>query len=156
MYPFFKEGSKKIPNLAGVKYVDSDQDDYFHCQHELGKKFNFLFAPEPKLSGIGLGAESFVVAESYLTPWTRRMAQYALLDNNMTAARNEDFVRNEMASAMHIAGPSMHKFVLSFYGIDLGPNRLPQQNSDPSKRAELKKLLDQSQFFQNGCDWPHQ
>ena len=84
------------------------------------------------------------------------MARFALLENNLTAAIEEDYIRNEIAAGTHIGGPSFHKFILEFYGIELGPNRLPRLNSSPAQKVALKKYLDSTTFFQDGCHWPHQ
>lgn len=43
-------------SLLVVKYVDSHMFDYLQCMQKYGKKYKLMFAPEPKLAGIALGA----------------------------------------------------------------------------------------------------
>ena len=45
-----------IRTTAGVKYVSSDLVDFMNCQNDYGDKYAMMFAPEPKITGIALGA----------------------------------------------------------------------------------------------------
>lgn len=50
MYDFFNIAGPQLPTLTGVKFVSTDQFDWMQCIESHAPSYNFLFAPEPKLS----------------------------------------------------------------------------------------------------------
>jgi hypothetical protein len=64
MAAFFPAAVAAIPTFAGVKFVSTDMNDWFALTQAYGsdKRFSLMFAPEPKLAGVALGAVSAVLA----------------------------------------------------------------------------------------------
>src|SRR6185312_7239034 len=95
MYPVFAAGSSVIPTLAGVKYVSGDTNDFFECQRDFGgaKGYNFMWANEPKLQGLGLGMASSVVSQSYYVPSWNRLWE-AWIAGDLITAQHEQSWKN--------------------------------------------------------------
>ncbi len=57
MMSLFPVAVAGLPSFAGVKFVSSDNGDFFALNMAYGSTLSLMFAPEPKLQGVGLGAQ---------------------------------------------------------------------------------------------------
>ena len=64
MSSFFPAAIATIPTFSGVKFVSTDLDDWFSLTRAYGTntRLSLMFAPEPKLAGVALGAVGVVLA----------------------------------------------------------------------------------------------
>jgi dihydrodipicolinate synthase/N-acetylneuraminate lyase len=67
MASFFPVALATIPTFAGVKFVSTDLGDWFSLTQAYGAdvRLSLMFAPEPKLAGVALGATSVVLAGEF-------------------------------------------------------------------------------------------
>jgi N-acetylneuraminate lyase len=86
-----------VPSFAGVKYVSADTDDFFRLTRTYGNSgLSLMWAPEPKLQGVGLGAVATVLAESFFAPTWLRMC-HAVAAGDWAAARDEQMWKESVA-----------------------------------------------------------
>jgi len=132
-----------VNNLAGAKYVSDDIQDFVECLHMDGGKYRMMWAPNPKLQALPFGAKEFVLAEAYYAPW--------LLDV-LTAYAKGDQSGAEKAQAkltqfQDIICCGTGKSVMSMFGIDLGPTRLPGVAPSQSQVDQVQAKLQSAGFF---------
>jgi N-acetylneuraminate lyase len=148
LYPVFAAAASTVPTLAGVKYVENRPDDFFALQRDFGSQYNFMWAVEPKVMGLGLGMQSSVVSESYFCPsWNRLFAAWLANDRAAVAAEQEWKVR---ASAIigSFTGCTANKAVLKMLGADIGLQcRFPPAHLSQADYDSLYQQLHDFGFF---------
>lgn len=108
MQQFLLKSASAIPTLAGIKYVESNFDDFRACvqlSEQHSGRYQLLWAPEPKLAGMPFGAHHVVLAESYFGPYVIAMLD-AYEKGDMQAAIKAQAVRYNMllrSSSKHTA-----------------------------------------------------
>jgi len=145
MVDFLPVITAAIPSFAGVKYVSSDTMDYFSVIGAYGDSLALLWAPEPKLQAIPLGAQGVVLAESFYGPTWLRMCT-AAKSQNWTAAHREQqwkitvdaiFTKYDPGNAGTNAKRALYKKTA---GIDIGTNR-PPSAGQPLTTAQFDAMI---------------
>ena len=143
MLALFPAALAAIPSFAGVKYVSGDLADFAALQAAYGRvvpSLALMFAPEPKLAGVGLGARGVVLAESFFAPTWLRMC-HAVLANNWAAARAEQQWKMRIADIFSsFAGDGERTVYRATIGVDMGPPRAP---STPLAEGDYSALIAQ-------------
>jgi dihydrodipicolinate synthase/N-acetylneuraminate lyase len=146
----------KIPSFAGVKFVDNDAGDFFSVVGTYGDRIGMLWAPEPKLQGILLGARGVILAESFYAPtWLRMCTEIS--SGNWTAAHLEQQWKFTVDAIFGNYGGTNAKRALYNYTakIDIGPNRPPQGVPlTPSQYQGLIRDLTAAGFFAQNIPGP--
>lgn len=147
MYDFFTAAIPAIPNLAGVKYAESNHGDYLKCMQAYGTKYNFIWAPEPKLTGLVLGARGAVLAEPFFAAtWLRMKA--AFQKGDLETARKEQMWKLTMGSLSPYGGVASDKAIMRMLGADVGlAMRLPEVGLTSAEYQNLSTILHGAGFF---------
>jgi N-acetylneuraminate lyase len=144
MMSLFPAAIAAIPTWAGVKFVSADNGDWAGLVQAYGGASSsnqaLLFAPEPKLQGVGLGARSAVLAESFFAPTWLRMCD-AVVRGDWAGARREQMWKLSVAAVFSsFAGDAERTVYRAKCGLDLGPPRLPDV---PITGAEYQAMVQQ-------------
>lgn len=79
IFDLFTMAQTELPQLMGVKYVNSDPLDWFKTISTFNDTHVCMFAPEPKVQSFGLGlGRGAVLAEDFYAPTYLRMANHFL------------------------------------------------------------------------------
>lgn len=151
LIPAFKQ---YIPTFAGIKYVTSDDMDYLGSQTTWGPggdgSVELLFAPEPKLQSLPLGAQSFILAELMYNPTLQRML-HAYWSGDLQTAQKENLWKNSAGAIFNANGGGMaERYAQRFSemgGVDLGPPRAPRVQITEEQGAALYTALQDFGFF---------
>jgi N-acetylneuraminate lyase len=153
MTSFFPTAVSMIPTFAGVKFVSTDLADYSALVEAYGPAssapLSLLFAPEPKLAGLALGARGSVLAESFFARSWLRMC-HAFLSGDMAAARAEQARKMRIVSIFSAqpAGVDAERTVYRrLIGVEMGPPRAPVMPLGDADYQELLTSLDREGFF---------
>lgn len=137
---FLDAAPARIPNLAGVKYTNSDLIQLQECFAAAGGKFDILFGiDEILLPSLALGARGAVGSSYNFAAPIYRKVMVAFEAGDWTTARREQaravalirlLVRYDYLPAA--------KFVMSLLGVPVGPARspLPELGAEAGVRLE--------------------
>ena len=156
MVALFPEMLKAIPNFGGVKYVSPDVSDFFSLTTLYGDRDDLalLFAPEPKLAGVALGARGVVLAESWFAPTWLRMCHH-VLEGNWDAARTEQNWKLNIANIFgSFQGDAERAVYRATINVDIGPPRLPSVGLKESDYPLLISRLTAAGFFNQTVPGP--
>jgi N-acetylneuraminate lyase len=133
MVEFLREGGRRLPNLAGIKYTHSAIEEYQTCLELDNRRFNILFGrDEMLLAALAAGAEA------------------AFERGDLDEARKGQALAVEMIRVcLRYRGQPAFKAAMKLLGLDCGPNRLPLETLTLDEANALKKELDDIGFF----DW---
>jgi N-acetylneuraminate lyase len=154
MASFFPAALRAIPTFAGVKFVSTDLVDFAALVNAYGAAsppLALLFAPEPKLAGVALGATGVVLAESFFAPTWLRMC-HAASAGNWAAARAEQAWKSRVVAIFAgYPGVDAERTVYKkLIGVDMGPPRAPVAPLSDADYATLVAQLDAEGFFSQG------
>ena len=155
MSSFFPAAVERIPTFAGVKFVSTDLVDFQELVTNYGplspSPLALLFAPEPKLAGVALGATGVVLAESFFAGTWLRMC-HAVKGGDWEAARKEQAWKARIVAIFAgFPGADAERTVYrKLIGLDMGPPRAPVLPLDDADYATLTGLLDAEGFFSQG------
>jgi len=146
MMEFLRHASKRIPQLAGIKFTDENLMSYTQCLNFEGGRFNVLFGrDEILLAALALGATGAVGSTyNYMAPiYHQVMAAFAAGD--MAEARRWQTLSIQIIAVMaQHGGLPAGKAMMSLLGLDCGPVRPPLKNLSASElksfRDDLKKV----------------
>lgn len=145
-----EHGPQKIPNLAGLKYSNTDLVQLQQCLHFQDGSFELLFGcDEMLLSAVVLGVRGAVGSTyNFASPLYYRMLG-ALAAADFDRARKFQF-----RSAVYVQQLQRYGFlpaskaVMAMLGVDCGPVRPPLVNLSADARRELEKELEAGEFLQ--------
>lgn len=143
MIDFLRAASKRIPNLAGLKFTDESLMSYAQCLNFEDGRFNILFGrDEILLAALAMGATGAVGSTyNYMAPIYQKVIE-AYDAGDLEAAR-----RWQMASIEIIAVMARHgglpagKAMMKMIGLDCGPVRAPLKNLSAGQHAALQQDL---------------
>lgn len=152
MVDLFPAAISAIPTWSGVKFVSSDLGDYATLvqMYKNNNALALLFAPEPKLAGIALGAKGFILAESFFAPTFLRMCHAVMnsTESNFGNAQIEQQWKTNIANIFSsFSGDAERTIYRQKIGMDLGPPRLPDLPLSESDYESLITQLNQYNFF---------
>jgi len=142
-----------VPTLAGVKFVSSDQSDWFELVQHWNSSRALLYAPEPKLASFSLGTgRGTVLAEDFFAPTYLRMLAHYRQGNAVGAAREQSFKLAAMGIIGAFGGAAAERALYRDFpltrGFDFGPPRLPKAPFDESRYATLHARLEEIGFWE--------
>ncbi len=143
MRDFLVAGSKRIDNLAGIKFSHTNLMALQECLHVEGGRFNILFgSDEMLLAAIALGVKGAVGSTyNYAAPLYHKIFQ-AFNQGDLPTARVLQWKSVELVqSLMQFAPLAAGKELMRLIGIDCGPVRPPIQNLSSAQRGELEEQI---------------
>lgn len=149
MVDFLKHSSKKIPNLAGLKFSDSNLSEYNLCRAFQGGKYNILYGnDEMFLAGIATGAKGFIGSTYNLFPGLYQEIREAFKTNRMDHARELQVKAIQFVKVLdRFNYNAASKAAMKMIGVDCGASRLPFRTLNGSQTTSLKKDLKECGFF---------
>jgi N-acetylneuraminate lyase len=151
MVDFLNQGSKRIPNLAGIKFTDENLMTFTQCLNYENGRFNLLFGrDEILLAALALGAKGAVGSTyNYIAPvYHHVMAAFAAGD--MEEARRWQFLAIQIIAVMaRHGGLPAGKAMMGMIGLDCGPVRPPLKNLSSEELKAFRSDLEQVGFPAN-------
>jgi len=148
MYEFLKIASRRIPNLAGIKFTYENLMDYARCLEFEGGRFNILFGrDEILLAALALGATGAVGSTyNYMAPVYLRVIE-AFNAGDLEAARRFQSLAVRIIVVMsQRGGLPASKAMMKMIGLDCGPVRPPLVNLSAETLESLTRELEQAGF----------
>lgn len=150
MPEFLELASKRIPNLAGLKFTNQDLMAYQKCLHVDEGKFDVPWGvDEHLLAALACGACGAVGSSyNFAAPIYHRLLR-AYAAGDIQAARREQYHSVQLIDLLASFGyMAAAKAVMGFLGIDVGQPRLPNGSITDEDRQHLQASLEQLGFFQ--------
>jgi N-acetylneuraminate lyase len=153
VHEFLELASRRIPNLAGVKFTFEDVEDCKKCVQLENGRFDVLFGrDEMLLTALGFGVRG-AVGSTYNFAAPIYQALIAAYDRGEQAKASElQALAVRMIDALIAGGPfptATFKWFMGRVGIDCGPTRLPLQDPTPEQLDALEVQLNATGVF----DW---
>lgn len=149
MPEFLAQGREQIPNLAGIKWTNSDLYAYQLCQQVPGE-FDLPWGnDEYLLAALALGAAGAVGSTyCFAAPvYHRLLANFA--SGNLAAARAEQYRSCQIVQTLAGFGyMGAAKATMKMIGVDVGPARLPNTNLTAAQTEQLRARLEALGFFE--------
>jgi N-acetylneuraminate lyase len=148
MFDFLRVASRRIPNLAGIKFTHENLMDYSRCLEFEEGRFNILFGrDEILLAAIALGATGAVGSTyNFMAPVYHRMIE-------AFNAGALDIARHQQSRAVRIialmsqrGGLPAGKAMMKMIGLDCGPARAPLANLPRETLKVFTSELEQAGF----------
>lgn len=143
MVDFLRAASKRIPNLAGIKFTDENLMSYAQCLNHEDGRFNILFGrDEILLSALALGATGAVGSTyNYMAPVYHKVTE-AFKAGDMESARQWQVLSIHIIAVMaRHGGLPAGKAMMKMLGLDCGPMRPPMKNLTTEQYAALERDL---------------
>jgi N-acetylneuraminate lyase len=152
MIRFLEQASKKIPNLAGIKYTYEDLMDYHLClAFEDGRYDMLLGRDEILICGLSLGARGAVGSTyNFASPLYNQIInafdEGDLADARKLQKKSVDLIQwlLQIPASFQAVGKSIMKVV----GVDCGPVRAPLTNMTQMDYENLEVGLEKLGFFE--------
>jgi N-acetylneuraminate lyase len=150
MVEFLTQGRERIPNLAGIKFTNSDLMSYQQCLRLDDGAFDIPWGnDEYLLAALALGARGAVGSSyNFAAPVYHRLMK-AAAGGDLASAREEQMRSVELIKTLAGYGyMGAAKAVMGFLGVDVGPARLPNTNPTPAQLSALRGDLERIGFFE--------
>ncbi len=142
MQDFLTAASKRIPNLAGIKFTNDDLDNYAECLAIGG--FDIPWGIDEKLlPALQAGAKGAVGSSyNFAAPLYQKLIAAFEAGDLETAERlqQESIELIDTLAAVGYLGAA--KALMGWQGVPLGPARLPVGNPTPAQLDALREKLD--------------
>ena len=155
MLDLLKAVEDRIPNFAGIKYTFESLYEYNQCRLYKNGKFDMLHGQdETILPSLAMGGARGGIGGT--TNYNGRCL-VGIIDawdaGDLEKARELQNYAQEVINVIcrfrgNIVGG---KRIMKLIGLDLGPNRTPFRTIEPQEETELKKQLEEIDFF-NRCN----
>lgn len=151
MPEFLSLAADRIPNLAGIKFTNTDLMAFQQCLSSHEGRFDIPWGvDESFLAALALGATGGVGSSYNFAAAVYHRMMAAFLKGDLITARTEQFRSVQLIELLAGFGYlAAAKTVMGFLGVDVGPARLPNTNLTPERSTRLKASLEQLGFF----DW---
>lgn len=148
MADFLPAASRRIPNLAGIKFTHENLMDYRRCIEFEGGRFNILFGrDEILLAALALGATGAVGSTyNYMAPIYNQVIAAFNAGDLETARRCQSDSIRIIAAMSRRGGLPAGKAMMKLIGLDCGPVRPPLQNLSAETFAAFTRELEQAGF----------
>jgi N-acetylneuraminate lyase len=144
MHDFLQSASRRIPNLAGIKFTHENLMDYSRCLNVEEGRFDILFGrDEILLAALSSGATGAVGSTyNYMAAIYHRMIE-AFTSGDMESARRFQSMAIQIITVMsRHGGLPAGKAMMKMVGLDCGPVRPPLQNLSPDALESLTRELE--------------
>ncbi len=151
MPDFLTQARDRIPNLAGIKFTNSDLMMFQQTLRFDGGAFSVPWGcDEYLLAALALGATGAVGSSyNFGAPIYHRVIA-AFERGDLKAARDEQFQSVQLIALLASRGyMGAAKATMKMLGVDVGPARLPNGSLNAEQQATLRADLEQLGFF----DW---
>jgi len=151
MTKFLEAVDGRIPNFAGIKYTFESIYEYNQCRLYADGKFDMLHGQdETILPSLAMGGAQGGIGGT--TNYNGRCLVgiiKAWKAGDLELARErQNFAQLVINVICHFRGNIVGgKRIMKLLGLDLGPNRTPFQNVSPEEEAQLRKELEEIDFF---------
>jgi N-acetylneuraminate lyase len=151
MVEFLREGGKRLPNLTGIKYSDSDIEEYQACLGLENRRFDVLFGrDEMLLSAFCVGGTGAVGSTYNFAGLLYQQLISAFKRGDLSEARRYQALSIDMIRICYrYRGQPAFKAAMKLVGPDCGPSRLPLEALTPEELQAMKEELAGIGFF----DW---
>ena len=143
--------SAKIPNFAGIKFTHHDLMEFNQCLMVEDGDFNILHgSDETLLCGLVLGAKAAVGSTyNYFSPVYHKLWE-AFNNGDLEKARKMQQLSVKLVVILDKYGGGVvcGKAIMNLLGVNCGPCRLPLGNLSSSEIDQLRKDLEQINFFE--------
>lgn len=143
MIDFLRLATKRIPNLAGIKFTDENLMSYAQCLNFQDGRFDIMFGrDEILLAALALGATSAVGSTyNYMARIYQKVID-SFKAGNLDAAAQWQMVSIEIIAVMaRHGGLPAGKAMMKMMGMDCGPVRPPLKNLSAEQYAALEHDL---------------
>lgn len=155
MVKFLEAVDGRIPNFAGIKYTFESMYEYNQCRLYGGGKFDMLHGQdETILPCLAMGGARGGIGGTTNYNGRNLVGIIEAWDNgDLEKARElQNFSQEVINVICHFRGNIVGgKRIMKLIGLDLGPNRTPFQNITDQEEDQLRKELEQIDFF-NRCN----
>lgn len=143
MVEFLRQGAKRIPNLAGLKFTDENLMSYAQCVQFENARFNILFGrDEILLAGLAMGATGAVGSTyNYMAPVYHHLMQAYQAGDLETARRWQQRSIDIIAVMARYGGLPAGKAMMKLVGLDCGPVRPPLRNLTAQELKAFRRDL---------------
>jgi N-acetylneuraminate lyase len=148
MPEFLRVGSRRMPNLAGIKFTDENLMSYTQCLNLEDGRFNILFGrDEILLAALALGATGAVGSTyNYMASIYHKIIS-AFHAGDMESARHWQMLSIQVIAVMaRHGGLPAGKAIMKIVGLDCGPVRPPLRNLTGDDFAALRTDLERVGF----------
>lgn len=140
-----RRGGERLPNLAGIKYTNSDLAQFQECVRLEDGRYEIWFGcDENLLAGYALGARGAVGSTYNFAARLYHRIVDAFDEGEFESAR---YLQAKAVGLVRVCQSfgftSAAKSIMSLIGIDCGSVRAPLQELTPSQLAKLKLLLEE-------------
>ena len=144
---FLADAKELIPNLAGIKYTNSDLAAVQECIQLNKGAYDILWGTDQALlAGIAFGAAGAVGSTYNFAAQLYQRILRALESDDWQTARAEQARAVAMVRAIQKFNLlAALKFTMSLVGIDCGPVRPPVKNLSTSEQASLRSELERTE-----------
>lgn len=146
-----RQGARRIPNLAGLKYTHNTLDEFLSLVRLDGGRYDVLFGrDEMLLAGLALGAQGAIgTTYNFAAPLFRRVIE-AFQNLQLDEARHCQAQAVSMISLLlRLGGLGAFKGTMRLLGVDCGPVRRPVAPIDDAQLSHIECELKKIGFF----DW---
>lgn len=150
MPDFLDQAGKRIGNLRGIKFTNTDLMAYQQCLQLDGGAFDIPWGvDECLLAALALGATGAVGSSyNFAAPIYLRLLR-AFGDGNLAAARDEQFRSVRLIKLLAGYGyMGAAKAVMAMLGVDVGPARLPNETLTIEQARDLRGQLERQGLFE--------
>lgn len=151
MFDFLKSASEKIPNLAGIKYTDSNFMELQQCLAFSHNRFDILFGSDASLiCGLVLGVKGGIGTTYNFIPEVYYKLIESFNGKDISEARKHQLFSVQVNDIMGRYGGGIvaGKVIERLLGIDCGPCRSPLKNLTQTEVASMQKELEAIGFFE--------
>ena len=150
MIDFLKYGEESIPNLAGIKYTNSNMMDMLQCIKYKSGKFDILHGPDEMfLCGLSIGAKGGISTSFNFMPHVfHKITDLFNQGRIEEAAECQYFVSQTIDIISRYGGGIVAgKAIMELCGIPCGPCRLPLLSLSRESLKQMEKELIAIKFF---------
>lgn len=143
MVEFLELGSRKIPNLRGIKFSDPALHEMQACIAHASGRFDILFGvDEMLLGGLAFGAKGAVGSTfNFAAPLYHQIIK-EFDSGNLAEAQRLQALASAMIRALVSHGTRDGlKAAMALTGKDCGESRLPTIACNPAQRSEIRRQL---------------
>ena len=150
MVEFLRKGAARIPNLAGVKFTNSNLMALQECLEAEDGRFNILFGSDEMLLGaLALGVRGAVGSTyNYAAPLYHKIIA-AFQAGDWTTARALQLKSVKLVQALQPFGVlASGKALMTMVGVDCGPTRPPVRALTEEQKAKLFRQVEALGIFE--------
>jgi len=143
MPEFLKKAPAKIPNLAGIKFTNSDLMSFQQCLQADNGRYDILWGTDQVLiSALAAGAQGAVGSTyNFAAPIYHALIE-AFKKNDLQAARAHQMRAIQLIQVLDKRGyMASAKALMQMQGVPVGPPRLPNPSLSPTQIEELRQEL---------------